>query len=134
MWEIFELLLKKHDLTVYKFCKLTSTSESTIYTWKKKKSKVSPEIATVICDFFGVSMDYLMTGKEADANAQPSIQPIENRDLALRMNEIIGDMNDPETSPLYFNGEKLDEKSMAILAEALTSAMKQVEIMREKKK
>lgn len=133
MWEIFELLLKKHDLTIYKFCKLTSTSESTIYTWKKKKSKVSPEIATVICDFFGVSMDYLMTGKEADANAQPSIQPIENRDLALRMHEIIGDMNDPGTSPLYFNGEKLDEKSMAILAEALTSAMKQVEIMRKKK-
>ena len=133
MWEIFELLLKKHDLTIYKFCKLTSTSESTIYTWKKKKSKVSPEIATVICDFFGVSMDYLMTGKEADANAQPSIQPIENRDLALMMHEIIGDMNDPETSPLYFNGEKLDEKSMAILAEALTSAMKKVEIMRKKK-
>lgn len=134
MWEIFELLLKKHDLTIYKFCKLTGASESTIYTWKKKNSRVSPEIATVICDFFGISMDYLMTGKEADANVQPSIQPIEKRDLALKIDEIIGDMNDPETSPLYFNGEKLDEKSKAMLAEALASIMRQVEIMREKKK
>lgn len=134
MWEIFELLLKEHDITVYKFCKLTSTSESTIYTWKKKKSKVGPEIAAKICEFFGISMDYLMTGKEADATAQPVIEPIVNRDLAKKIDDIIGDMNDPETSPLYFNGEKLDDKSIAILAEALTSAMKQVEIMRDKKK
>ena len=61
------------------------------------------------------------------------VEPIEKRDLALKIDEIIGDMNDPETSPLYFNGEKLDEKSLAILAEALSSAMKQVEIMRKKK-
>lgn len=133
MWKVFELLLKEHGLTVYKFCKLTSTSESTIYTWKKKDSKIGPEIATKICDFFGISMDYLMTGKQPDAAAQPAIEPIANRDLALKIDEIIGDMNDPETSPLYFNGEKLDEKSMAILAEALSSAMKQVEIMRKKK-
>lgn len=133
MWKIFELLLKEHGLTVYKFCKLTNTSESTIYTWKKKDSKIGPEIADKICDFFGISRDYLMTGKEPDTTAQPTIEPIANRDLALKIDEIIGDMNDPETSPLYFNGEKLDDKSIAILAEALSSAMKQVEIMRKKK-
>lgn len=132
MYDIFEELLKKYGITIYKFCKDTGISQSTIYTWKKKKSLVGPEIGGKICAYFAISMDYLMTGKEVDINKEAEITPIHDRDLARKIDEIIGDMNDKDSSPLYFNGKKIDEKSLAILEQALKSAMKQVEIMREK--
>ena len=134
MYEIFELLLEKYGITIYKFCKDTETSQSTIYTWKKKHSQVGPEIGKKICDYFKISMDYLMTGKEADLNAMPDLTPMEELDIAKRLESVIGDINDKDTSPLYYNGEKIDDKSLAILALTLENAMKQVEIMREKKK
>lgn len=64
MYEVFEKLLKQRGITIYRFCKDTQISESTIYTWKKKGSTVSGETAKKICDYFGVSYDYLMTGEE----------------------------------------------------------------------
>ena len=134
MYEIFEILLEKYGITIYKFCKDTATSQSTIYTWKKKRSKVGPDIAEKICDYFKISMDYLMTGKEADINSTPDMIPIVEMDLAKRLEAVIGDINDKDTSPLYYNGEKIDDKSLAVLALTLENAMKQVEIMREKKK
>lgn len=66
MYENFQKLLDKHGITVYKFCKDTGISESTIYTWKKKQSQVSGEIGKKICDYFDITFDYLMTGKEQD--------------------------------------------------------------------
>lgn len=60
MYEIFEQLLNVNNITIYKFCKDTHISESTIYTWKKKKSVARPELAEKVCDYFGVTIDFLM--------------------------------------------------------------------------
>ncbi|MCQ4934997.1 helix-turn-helix domain-containing protein [Anaerotignum propionicum] len=66
MYENFKKLLDKRGITIYKFCKDTGISESTIYTWKKKQSQISGELGKKICDYFEVSFDYLMTGKEPE--------------------------------------------------------------------
>ncbi len=63
MYEIFEELLKRHGITAYKFCKETGVNASTISTWKKKNSKARPELSEIVCDYFGVSLDYLMNGE-----------------------------------------------------------------------
>lgn len=134
MYEIFEKLCNERGITPYKFCKDNNVRTSTISTWKKKNSIVGTVLAKKICDYFEVSMDYLMTGKEAVIVEELQIKPVSEKDIAKKIDEIIGDMNDPNASPLYFNGEKIDDKSLAVLALALENAMKQVEIMREKKK
>lgn len=134
MYEIFEMLCDKKGITPYKFCKDTGTRTSTISTWKKKKSLASSKLAQKICDYFGVTMDYLMTGIEATEYNESNTTSEENFDLSDRLDNIIFDINNIEENPLYYKGEKIDEKSLAILEQALKSAMKQVEIMREKDK
>ena len=102
-----------------------------------KLGKSTPNAAKIqqLATRLGVSVEYLMTGYEPIEPAKDlPADSSKEHDVARKIENIIGDMNDPETSPLYFNGEKLDEKSLAILAQALTSAMKQVEIMRESNK
>ena len=60
MYEIFEKLLEINGITIYKFCKENGISESTIYTWKRKKSVARQELAQKVCDYFGITIDFLM--------------------------------------------------------------------------
>lgn len=66
MYEIFEKLCDLKGITPYKFCKDTGVNSSTISTWKKNNSQCRPELAEKVCTYFGVSHDYLMTGKEKE--------------------------------------------------------------------
>ena len=66
MYEIFEQLLSSFNISAYKFCKDTGVSQSTISTWKRKKNLINGDTAKVIADYFNVSLEYLMTGKEKE--------------------------------------------------------------------
>lgn len=134
MYEIFEKLCNKYGITPYRFCKETGVRTSTVSTWKKKNSLVGPELARKICDYFAISMDYLMTGKEETEIKGSSLMPKEDLDLAKKLDSIIYDISNMDENPFYYNGRKIDDKSLAILEQALVSAMKQVEIMQEKDK
>lgn len=83
MYSVFEKLLKSSGMTVYRFCKETGVSESTIYTWKNKNTKCGTKLAEIISNYFGISIDYLMTGKEpAEADDKTSITEKEKRYMA----------------------------------------------------
>lgn len=77
MYEIFEKLLKMRGITAYKFCKEAGVNASTISTWKKKNSKARPELAEIVCDYFGVSLDYLMTGQETSEKLPEGAIPVD---------------------------------------------------------
>lgn len=80
MYEIFEQLLKAYDMTIYKFCKETGVSESTIYTWKKKRTQCSAKLQKIVCDYFGISADYLLTGEEhQEIKMKPGINIVDRK-------------------------------------------------------
>ena len=91
MYEIFEQLLHSYGISAYKFCKETGISQSTISTWKSKKNLISGEIAKKIADYFGVTVDYLMTGEKKegdkyylnDDTAAMAQKLFENKDLKV---------------------------------------------------
>ena len=64
MYEIFERLLNEMGITAYRFCKDTGVSSSTISTWKKNNSKCGTDLAETIANYFGVTIDYVLTGKK----------------------------------------------------------------------
>lgn len=70
MYEIFEKLLKARGITIYKFCKDTGVSESTVYTWKKKKTQCNAKLQKIVCEYFSITADYLMTGEEKDDSSK----------------------------------------------------------------
>lgn len=67
MYEIFVQLLEKYNLTPYKVAKETGVPQSTLSDWKRGKSTPKQDKLQKIADYFGVTVDYLMTGK----NDQP---------------------------------------------------------------
>ena len=92
MYEVFEQLLQKFGVTTADVCKATGIGQSTMSNWKNRRNLISGKNAQLIADYFDVSVDYLMTGKEKEggetyylneetANMAQSI--FENKELRL---------------------------------------------------
>lgn len=80
MYEVFEQLLQKYKVTAYQVSKATGIAQSTFSSWKSRRNLLSGERAKQIADYFGVSVDYLMTGKE-DAPKESTLTPKDERDI-----------------------------------------------------
>ncbi|OUP00310.1 transcriptional regulator [Drancourtella sp. An210] len=92
MYEIFEQLLQKFNVTPYKISKETGVTQTTLSNWKNGKSTPSTANMQKIADYFNVSIDYLMTGEENgdvekyylnDETAEIAQAVFENRDLRV---------------------------------------------------
>lgn len=66
MYEVFEQLLQRFGITTAEVCKATGIGQSTMSNWKSRRNLISGKNAQLIADYFGVSVDYLMTGKEKE--------------------------------------------------------------------
>lgn len=66
MYEIFEQLLQTHGVTAYKVSKETGITQSTLSDWKRGRSTPKTESMRKIAAYFGVSLEYLMTGEEKE--------------------------------------------------------------------
>lgn len=75
MYSIFETLCEKSGVTPYKIGKETGIATSTLSDWKNGKSTPKQDKLKLIADYFNVSVDYLMTGKESEANEIPPLMP-----------------------------------------------------------
>lgn len=79
MYDIFERLLQKHNLSAYKVSKLTGVTQSTLSDWKRGRSTPKTDTLQKIADYFGVSVDYLM-GRETE---EPNATDKENNPIVL---------------------------------------------------
>lgn len=134
MYEIFEKLLQLNGIKSYKVAKDTGISQTTFSDWKRGRSTPKSDNMKKIADYFNVTVDYLMTGEESDIIEETIANPKFGRDIADDLKAIMGDINSTVETPLYFNGKKVDRKSLAMLLLNLENTMKQMEIMQEKDK
>lgn len=80
MYEIFEQLLQKYGVSAYKVSKATGVTQSTLSDWKRGRSTPKSENMKKLADYFGVSIDYLMTGKESEPK-EPQLKPRDEKDI-----------------------------------------------------
>lgn len=84
MYEIFLKLLDEKGVTAYKVGKATGIGGSTFTDWKTGRSVPKQEKLQKIADYFGVSLDYLMTGsdsKYSDTDALLDVRISEDAEL-----------------------------------------------------
>lgn len=66
MYEIFQELLSRDGVKPYDVSKATGISTSTLTDWKMGRSTPKQDKLQKIADYFGVSLEYLTTGKESE--------------------------------------------------------------------
>lgn len=133
MYEIFEKLLVKHGISAYRVAKDTGVTTATLTSWKQGKYVPKQEKLQKIADYFGVSIDYLMSGKEDPEKASSQLSKRDERDIAKDLNNIMEKIKTGEDGPLHYNGEEIDPESLSLLEDAINLSLKQLKIINKEK-
>lgn len=132
MYEIFEQLLQKYGVSAYKVSKATGVTQSTLSDWKRGRSTPKSENMKKLADYFGVSIDYLMTGKEAEQK-EPQLTPKDERDIAKDLDNIMRKLSSKENGPASFNGQELSDESTELFRDELEIALRRLKLINKEK-
>ena len=122
MYEIFERLCKEKGVTAYRVCKETGLTTATISNWKAGRYTPKQEKMQKIADYFGVSLVYLMTGKD-EKPLEPQLTPRDKRDIAKDLESIMEKLNSQEDGPASFDGHDIPEDDRELFATQLEAML-----------
>lgn len=122
LYERVQRLCDNRKITIAALERECGLGNATVKKWGV--STPSGDRLTKVADYFGVSVDYLL-GRE--------ITKKDEKDIQKKLNKIMAEIQNKEDSPLYYNGEEIDEVSLELLADALESAMRQMKIINKEK-
>ena len=125
MYEIFEQLLKEHGVTAYRVSKETGVTTATLTSWKQGKYTPKPEKLQKIADYFGITVDYLMTGKDNPKEKAPELTAKDERDIKKDLDNIMEKIRNGEDGPLYYGGTEIDSASLSLLQNAFEYALRE---------
>lgn len=132
MYEIFEQLLQKHGLSAYKLSQLTGVSQSTLSDWKRGRSTPKQDKLQKIADYFGVSLEYLTTGKEFEQKEfNPQLTQKDEKDISKKVDEILSQLHTGDA--LMFDGEPMDDETKELLRVSLENGVRIAKIAAKKK-
>lgn len=130
MYSIFEQLLQRNNITTYKVSKDTGIAQSVFSSWKTGVSTPKTDKLQTIANYFGVSMEYLTTGKEPE-RAEPVLTDKDERDISKKLNETLEQLASQDG--LMFDGEAMDDETKELLKISLESAIRTAKITAKKK-
>lgn len=125
MYEVFEQLLQKHGVTPYKVAKEAGVTQTALSNWKSGRSTPSSKTLQKVADYFGVTVDYLMTGRVDVKEKAPELTARDERDIAKDLDRIMGEIQKGDDGPLYYNGIEIDNASVNLLQNAIEYALRE---------
>lgn len=123
MYSIFEQLCSEKGVTPYRVCKETGLTTSTISNWKAGRYTPKHDKLKRIADYFGVSVQFLITGKEENAE---EIERSRIVNMNLQMDEIL------RADTLMFDGKPIDPESAELLQKQIEIALETIRLKRKK--
>ena len=112
MYEIFEQLLQKYGVTAYKVSKETGVTQSTLSDWKRGRSTPKTENMKKIADYFGVTVEYLMTGKNEPKEKAPELTARDERDIKKDLDSLREKLENKELGPAAYDGEDIPDEDV----------------------
>ncbi len=123
MYDIFEKLCEENGVTPYRVCKETGITTATISNWKAGRYVPKQDKMKKIADFFGVSVDYLMTGEEESEKKESELTARDKRDIAKDLDRIMEEISSATDGPIFYNGQPLNDEDVIFLQRAIEVAL-----------
>ena len=127
MYEVFEQLIQKHGVTSYKVAKEAGVTQTALSNWKAGRSTPTTKTLQKIADYFGVTVDYLISGKNdsSEESGETELTTRDERDIAKDLDRIMSEIKKGDDGPLYYNGVEIDDASINLLQNAIEYALRE---------
>lgn len=130
MYEVFEQLLQKKGVSSYKVAKEAGVTQTALSNWKSGRSTPTAKTLQKIADYFGVTIDYLMTG---DDSSEQGLTARDNRDIAKDLDNIMEKLTSGENGPANYNGEEISPEAAELFKDELEIALKRLKLINKEK-
>lgn len=110
MYKIFEELCESKGVTPYRVCKETGLTTATISNWKAGRYTPKQDKLQKIADYFGVTIEYLMTGEKTKNDEEIKFSAKDERDIAKDLENLRNKLTRGEYGPASFDGEMIPEE------------------------
>ena len=130
MYEVFEQLLQKKGVSSYKVAKEAGVTQTALSNWKSGRSTPTAKTLQKIADYFGVTIDYLMTG---DDSSEQGLTARDNRDIAKDLDNIMEKLTSGENGPASYNGEEISPEAAELFKDELEIALKRLKLINKEK-
>lgn len=132
MYEVFAKLLDESNKKAADVARATEIPSSTFTDWKKGRSTPKQEKLKKIADYFGVSVEYLMTGEEKKKDPY-AITSKDERDIAKDMESIRTKLLNGADGPLSYDGEPIPEEDAELLLGQIELMMRRLKPVNKEK-
>lgn len=133
MYEVFEQLLQKHNVTAYKVAKEAGVTQTALSNWKSGRSTPTTKTLKKIADYFGVTVDYLMTGKDEIKEKESGLTARDERDIAKDLNSIMEKLRNGEDGPASFEGTDIPEDDLELFAGQIELMLRRLKAINKEK-
>lgn len=121
MYEVFEQLLQNHNVTPYKVAKEAGVTQTALSNWKSGRSTPTTKTLQKIADYFGVTIDYLMTGNGNSEKKEIVLTPKDERDIEKILDQTRQQLISQEG--LMFDGEPATPEAIDSIISAMQVGM-----------
>ncbi len=126
--EIIKSLCKKQRISLSGLEKILGYGNGSL-----AKAKVIPSDRILeIAKYFNVSMEYIMTGKEANSEST-ELTDKDNRDIKKDLDSIMKKLQSGDNGPASYDGEALSPEAMELFRDEVEIALKRLKIMNKEK-
>lgn len=127
MYEIFQKLLNEKGVKTSDVARATGISNMTFSDWKRGKCVPKIDKLQKIADYFGVTVEYIMTGK----NSETQLSKRDERDIGKKLEEILSEMESGDG--LMFNSGEMDEETREHLKASISVALTTAKLIAKEK-
>ena len=127
MYEKYRALLDKENKTSYQVSKEAGVTQTALSNWKAGRSTPTTKTLQKIADYFGVTVDYLISGKNDSSEdvRETELPARDERDIAKDLDRIMSEIKKGDDGPLYYNGVEIDDASINLLQNAIEYALRE---------
>lgn len=133
MYEVFEQLLQKHNVTAYKVAKEAGVTQTALSNWKSGRSTPTTKTLKKIADYFGVTVDYLMSGKDETKEKNSGLTTRDEKDIAKDLNSIMKKLRNGEDGPASFEGTDIPEDDLELFAGQIELMLRRLKAINKEK-
>lgn len=131
MYDRIKLLCKQKGVTVTGTEKELGFARGSLC--KVDTNKPSMERVNKLADYFGVSVEYLMTGSPEPEKKENILTPRDERDIAKDIDRIMEKLAAGEDGPASYNGQNLDPEAAELFRDELELALRRLKIINKEK-
>lgn len=126
IYETIKILSGKKGLSINQLEKTLGLSKGSLC--RIDTNRPSVDRLQKIADFFEVSLDYLMTGKEQPEKGVPGLTTRDKRDIAKDLDRLMEEIANDTDGPLFYNDQPIPKNKIDLLRNAIEVALEDAKV------